>query len=174
MEQLHALLLPWYLEVKFFHLWMVAMWAFSTTVAYRNYILPAFRAAFREPDNPRAIARRNDAIERFDRGAILEHMAFPLVLLSGILLVWLGGWSWSEINWLTVKLGVVLVVFVPMEMVDYYISHLGGNKRKIRLSGNDVGYERMIWFHWQFFRVTTPLVIVFVPMLFYLAVTKPL
>ena len=32
----------------------------------------------------------------------------------------------------------------------------------------------MTRFHWQFFRVSTPLIIVLVPLVFYLAVTKPI
>ena len=62
---------------------MVAVWAFSTAVAYRNYIVPAFRAWQREPHNAAAIARRNEFMERFDRGVVLEHIAFPLVLAGG-------------------------------------------------------------------------------------------
>ena len=31
----------------------------------------------------------------------------------------------------------------------------------------------MTVFHWKFFRVSTPLIVVFVPLVFYLAVTKP-
>ncbi len=166
--------MPWYLQVKFIHLFTVAMWSFSTAVAYRNFIIPAFRAWQQEPDNGAAIARRNEFMERFDKGAILEHIAFPLVLLSGLLMVWLAGWSWQGLNWLSLKLGIVLLMFVPMEIIDYYISHLGGNKKKIRATGDTARYEAMTRFHWQFFRVTTPLIIVFVPLLFYLAVTKPL
>jgi multidrug efflux pump subunit AcrB len=142
-------------------------------VAYRNYIIPAFRAWLREPDNTAAIARRNEFMERFDRGVVLEHVAFPLVLASGLLMVWLAGWSWQGLNWLSMKLGIVLIIFVPIETVDYYISHLGGNKRKIRATGNTARYEAMTRFHWQFFRLTTPLIVVLVPLVFYLAVTKP-
>ncbi len=120
--------MPWYLQVKFIHLFTVAMWSFSTAVAYRNFIVPAFRAWQREPDNGAAIARRNEFMERFDQGAVLEHVAFPLVLLSGLLMVWLAGWSWQGLNWLSLKLGIVLIIFVPVEIIDYYISHLGGNK----------------------------------------------
>ena len=166
--------MPLYLQLKFVHLLMVAMWSFSTAVAYRNFIVPVFRAWQREPDNQAAIDRRNDFIERFDRGVILEHIAFPLVLVTGLLMVWLAGWSWHEVNWLTMKLAIVLVIVLPVEIIDYYLSHFGGNKRTLRRAGDTARYNAMISFHWRFFRVTTPLIIVFVPLLFYLAVTKPL
>lgn len=38
-----------------------------------------------------------------------------------------------------------------MEAVDYYISHMGGNKRRIRHSGDMQRYEAMTLFHWGFF-----------------------
>ena len=174
LEELRALLAPWYLQINFIHLYTVAMWAFSTAVAYRNYFLPVYQRWLRDPDNPARISERNIAMERFDKGAILEHVAFPLVLLSGLTMVWLAGWPWREVSWLTVKLAVVALVFLPMEAVDYYISHFGGNKKKIRQAGDQQRYERMIRYHWQFFRVTTPLVVVFIPLIFYLAITKPL
>lgn len=173
MEELRSLLLPWYLQIKFIHLLMVAMWSFSTAVAYCYYIIPAFRAWQGNPDNAAALARRNEFMERFDTGAVLEHVAFPLLLLTGLLMVWLADWPWREVNWLGLKLGIVLLIFLPMEVVDYYISHLGGNKRRIRAAGNAQRYEKMIRFHWQFFRVSTPLIVVFVPLVFYLAVAKP-
>ena len=174
LEALHGALLPYYLQIKFVHLFMVAMWAFSTAVAYRNYIVPVFRAWQAAPDDADRVAARNLAMERFDKGAVLEHVAFPLVLISGLLMVWLAGWPWQELNWLAVKLAIIGIIFVPMEAVDYYISHGGGNKRRIRHSGDMERYEAMTVFHWGFFRVTTPLVVIFIPLLFYLAVTKPL
>jgi hypothetical protein len=150
------------------------MWSFSTAVAYRNFIIPAFRAWLRDPQNAQASARRNEFMERFDAGAVLEHGAFPVLLLTGLLMVWLAGWPWQAVNWLSLKLGIVLIIFVPLEIIDFYISHMGGNKKKIRATGNMQRYEVMIRFHWQFFRVSTPLIIVLVPLVFYLAVTKPL
>jgi len=172
MDELRTLLLPWYLQIKVIHLLAVALWSFSTAVAYLYYIVPAFRAWERMPQDAGAIARRNDVMERFDRGVIIEHVAFPLLLATGVLMVWLAGWSWREVNWLSVKLGIVLLVFVPLEIIDYYLSHFGGNKRALRLSGNPERYETMTRLHWRFFRASTLLVVVFVPILYYLAVTK--
>jgi hypothetical protein len=174
LDELRTLLLPWYLQVKFVHLFMVSMWSFSTAVAYRNYILPSFLAWERNPSDEAAIATRDKAMERFDNGVILEHIAFPIALLTGLTLVWLAGWDWQSVNWLSVKLGIIVLIFLPIELLDYHLSHFKGNKRKIRLSGDLQHYEDTIRFHWKFFRVSTPLIVVFIPLLFYLAVTKPL
>jgi hypothetical protein len=170
---LFDLLQPWYLQIKFIHVMSAAVWAFSTAVAYRDYIVPVFLKWQAGGADAALVERRNWVMERFDHGAQLEHVAFPLLVLSGGLMAWLGAQSFDEVTWLTVKLTIVALVFVPMEIVDYYISHFGGNKARIRRSGDMAAYERMMGFHWLFFRVSTPLVIAFVPMIFYLAVVKP-
>ena len=82
-------MIPFYLHVQFLHLLSVAIWSFSTTVAFRNFIIPAFRAWQRDPHNPERIAKRNEFMERFDKGVILEHIAFPVLVITGLMLVWL-------------------------------------------------------------------------------------
>jgi hypothetical protein len=72
-----------------------------------------------------------------------------------------------------VKLVVVVGIFLPMEIVDYWLCHFGGNKYRIRLTGDLERYERVVGLHWLFLRITTPLVIVFVPLVIYLVVVKP-
>tara|TARA_R110000868_G_scaffold54159_3_gene169556 strand:- start:3353 stop:3868 length:516 start_codon:yes stop_codon:yes gene_type:complete len=166
-------LLPYYAEIKFIHLFFVGIWAFSTAVAYQNYVLPAFRFALAHPDDPDAIAWRNRMIEAFDKGVVLEHVAFPIVLVTGLTLLWLGHWSPAESGWLAVKLALVLLVFIPMEIVDYRISHFSKPKRQMRLDGDMVAYEAAIGFHWRFLRVTTLLVVTTIPAAIYLAVVKP-
>jgi hypothetical protein len=172
-DELRALLLPWYLQIKFVHLFTVGLWSFSTVVAYRNYVLPAFRAWSRKPDDPRAIAIRDNAMERFDDGVIVEHVAFPLVLLSGLTMVWLADWPWHGMNWLALKLAVVVLVFIPVEIADYYLAHFGGRKKPLKARGETARHEAMTRLHWQFLRISSPMVLLFVPLLFYLAVTKP-
>jgi len=174
MDQVLSFIAPFYLEIKTLHLLSVALWSFSTAVAFRNYVVPAFRYWHRNPGDERAIADRNDAMEKFDRGAVLEHIAFPITIVTGLMMIWIAGWPLNSMNWLVLKLGIILGVFVPVEAIDYYISHMGGNKERIRRSDKPQRYEPMIRFHWQFFRVTTPLVIIFIPTIFYLAIVKPL
>jgi uncharacterized membrane protein len=174
MEELRLVIAPYYLQVKFIHLLMVAMWTFSTAVAYRDYVFPAFKAWEKDPENPTRIAIRDDFLRRFDHGAQLEHFAFPVLIVTGFMMVWIAGWPLTELSWLTVKLGIVLIVFIPVEVIDYYISHFGGNKEKILATGDMDRHEAMTRFHWRFFKVTTPLVVTLIPMIYYLAVTKPL
>ena len=175
-EQLSAALVPYYLQIKFFHVACAMIWLASTSVAYINYLLPAIKAWQRAPDDERLLRQRNIAMERFDQGVVLEHVAFPLLLLSGLLLLTAGPWGLAHF-WLSLKLCIVVLVFLPIEIVDYWLSHFGGNKRQIRLSGRaDAArrYEQVLHQHWWFLIVTTPLISVTGLLVLYLAVVKPL
>ena len=117
MEELRQLLLPWYLQIKFVHLLFVMIWSFSTAVAYTWYVKSAWLAWQRTPEDPHRLERRNWTMEQFDRGASLEHIAFPIVLTTGALMVWLTGWGMDS-HWLMVKLAIVIGIFIPVEVFD--------------------------------------------------------
>lgn len=172
LDTLRESLAAHYLIIKFLHLLLVMIWAWSTAVAYGWYIRPAFIKWQRKPTDAACKARRDWAFEQFDRGAVLEHIAFPGVLLTGLLLVWVGPWNLS-FDWFLVKLVIIAIVFIPMEVVDYYLSHFGGNKVMLRHQGDNQRYDAMIMHHWRFFRVTTPLVATLIPAVIFLAVVKP-
>src|SRR3546814_4968749 len=113
-RSLRQWLSPWYLEIKFVHLAAVMAWLWSTSVAYVHYLLPAFHAWRRNPDDEGVIALRDWVMDRFDRGAVIEHIAFPIVMISGPLLYWVGGWDRSA-TWLMIKLLIVVGFFLPIE-----------------------------------------------------------
>ena len=112
-------------------------------------------------------------MEAFDKGVVLEHVAFPGILATGLLMLWLGGWSPAESWWLTAKLALVILVFIPMEIVDYRISHFSKPKRQMRLDGETERLEAAIAFHWKFLRISTFFVVTTIPAAIYLAVVKP-
>ena len=163
---------PYYLHIKFIHLIAVMAWSWSTAVAYTSFLKPAYIKWKRNPDNDIWKERRNWAFEQFDRGVVIEHVAFPLLLLSDALLYIIGNWN-LEFKWLVLKLCIIAAVFIPMELLDYYLSHMGGNKFHIKKSGDTQRYERFIQHHWLFFRITTPLIGIFMPLVIFIAVTKP-
>ena len=171
-EAIQSTFSDYYLEIRFVHVFSVMIWAFSTAVAYGWYVKGAFVKWEANPTDATAINRRNWAIEQFDRGVILEHTAFPVVLVSGLLLLSISGWT-VDTPWLLLKLLVVVLVFLPMEIFDYHLSHFGGNKYRLRLRGESDRYEVAIRRHWLFLRVTTPLIILFVPLTMFLAMVKP-
>ncbi len=172
LEMIREALIPWYLQIKFVHLFFVMVWALSTAVAYSWYVKGAFVAWEKNPEDPVAIQRRNYAIDQFDKGAVLEHIAFPIILITGPLLYWIGPWDLNA-SWLIIKLTVVTFIFVPMEIIDYWLAHFGGNKARLRRKGLMKEHDRAILLHWKFLKLSTPLIIVFIPLVVYLAVVKP-
>lgn len=172
-ESIRAALGPWYPYLKALHVLSAALWSFSTAVAWIYYLKPALRAARRDPDDAARLARRNEFMERFDRGAALEHVAFVVLVVTAGLMLWLGRvdpFAWSFV---TAKLWIGVLVLVPMEAFDVYLSHLGGSKAHLRATGDDARYERMMDLHWTFFRVTEPIIVVLVPAMFVIAIAKP-
>lgn len=165
-------LAPYYFQIKFVHLVFAAMWFMSTSVGYSNYLVPLFRDWLRHPEDPDRVRLRDWAMERFDDGAVLEHIAFPILLLTGPLMMLAAGWSPAH-GWFAMKMVIVVLVFIPIEAADYYLAHFGGNKARIRAGGDAVRYEKMIRLHWWFLVVTTPIVVVSITFMFYLAVAKP-
>jgi uncharacterized membrane protein len=174
LDAIRSAFAPYYLYIKFVHLLAVMIWSFSTAVAYVWYVRSAYLGWQRDSENEEAKRRRDWAMEHFDRGVVLEHVAFPVVIITGPLLFIVGGWSVGlSLTWLLTKIAIVVLVFVPMEAVDYWLSHFGGNKHRIRRQGDLEKYERYMARHWLFLRITTPIVITTIPAVIFLAVVKP-
>lgn len=173
LEFIGEILAPYYLYIKFIHVVFVAMWVFSTSVAYAFFVLPVFKAWRRNPGDGEIIVVRNWIMERFDDGVSYEHIAFPMVLITGPLLYIAGGWN-TGVAWLDLKLLILVGLFIPVEILDYYMSHFGGNKRKIRDTGDMQKYESFMHKHWWFFLVTTPAVMIYGLLMMFLAITKPI
>jgi len=172
LNSLQTVLAPWYLQIKFVHLFFVGIWMFSTSVAYVYYLLPVMKAWRRNPEDTEIIPLRNWVMARFDEGAVYEHVAFPMILITGPLLYIAGGWT-TAAAWLDLKILIILLLFVPMEIYDFYLSHFGGNKHKLIAAGDMAGHEQHIHLHWWFFLLTTPAVMIYGVLVMFLAVTKP-
>lgn len=179
MDTLSQWLAGHYIHIKFIHISFATLWLWSTSVAYLNYLVPVLRAWQANPDDIDTIKKRNWAMERFDDGVILEHIAFPAVLISGLALLLISGWG-PQAYWLAMKLTIVVLVFLPIECFDYWLSHFGGNKAKIRRSlpdsdsFNSPHYELAIHRHWWFLIVTTPVIAIGGMTVLYLAIVKPM
>jgi len=164
---------PGYLYIKALHVLSAAIWSFSTTVAFSFYLKPALRAASRHPDDPALRARRDEFMRRFDKGASLEHIAFVILVITAALMLWIGRVDLMRWSFISAMLWLGILVILPMEAFDIYLSHLGGNKKRLHLAGDRERYERAMDWHWKFLRVTEPLVIVLVPAMFVIAIAKP-
>ncbi|MFV0278230.1 MAG: hypothetical protein ACK5HY_13745 [Parahaliea sp.] len=171
LQALASALGPWYPYIKFVHLTFVMVWIWSTALAYAYYLVPVFKAWRRNPQDTEIITLRNWAIERFDQGVIYEHVAFPIILLTGPLLYLAGGWS-IAFNWLALKICIVILIMIPIEVMDYHLSHFGGNKATIRATGDMEKYEKAVHLHWYFFLYTSPVIMTSAMVVVFLATTK--
>jgi len=173
-ETLHYALAPYYLYIKLIHVPAAFFWLFSVVIGFMHFLVPVMQMWRNNPDKPGLVPMRNWVFERFDHGVVVEHVAYPVVLISGVLLFIAGGWG-PEAGWLMMKLALVIVITVPMEAVDYHISHFNGNKRYLReKSGGDWGvYESALHRHWWFFLVTTPIIGLLIVSILILAFLKP-
>ena len=90
---LQTTLAPYYIYIKFVHVIFVMMWVFSTSVAYAYFLLPVMKAWRRNPQDGEVMVMRDWIMERFDEGVIYEHIAFPMILITGPLLYVVGGWN---------------------------------------------------------------------------------
>lgn len=163
----------WYPYLKALHVISAAIWSFSTAVAWAFYLKPALVAARRHPKDETLCRRRDDLMARFDSGASFEHVAFVLLVVTALLMLWINQIDPTRMNFITVKLWIGVAIIVPMEAVDIWLSHLGGSKRHLKSQGDSERYEQVMEWHWRFFRVTEPLVVVLVPAMFVIAVAKP-
>lgn len=154
LDTISHILAPYYMYIKLLHLLAVMVWLFSTAVAYQFYLVPAFKAWRAAPDDDAVLAARNLAIERFDRGVILEHYAFPIILVTGLVLWLISGFGAAN-DWFLLKLLIIVLVFLPIEIADYHLSHFRGSKRQYRVSGDVDEYERNIRLHWRYLVTVT-------------------
>ena len=173
MDALRALLLPWYPYLKAVHVVAAALWSFSTAVAWVYYLNPALRAAREHPEDAAARARQDEFLRRFDRGAAVEHWAFAILVATALLLFWVGGFEHMRWSYVTALVAVGVVVILPMEAIDIYLSHLGGSLARQRRDADPARIARLTEQHRLFLRVTEPIVMLLVPALFVIAIAKP-
>ncbi len=173
LEFLSTTLAPYYLFIKFVHVTTALGWVWSASTAYAYYLLPVVKAWRRNPHDPEIIPVRNWAFERFEDAVIYEHVFFPIVLVTGPLMYITAGWG-PGIAWMDLKLLIVIGLFIPVEIADYYMSHFGGNKYKARAAGDMERYEHLVHRHWWFMLITTPAVMVYGLLIVLLAIAKPI
>ena len=94
------------------------------------------------------------------------------MLITGLLMYMGSGWS-LDFGWLVIKLAIVVFVFIPLEIADYWIAHVWG-PRVSRARGEDPeSWNSMRASHWKFLRRTAPIIRYTVPIVVFMAVVKP-
>jgi len=173
LDDLRPLIASFYPYLKAIHVFSAALWSFSTVVAWIQFLKPALVAARRNPGDEALRARRNEAMRRFDRGAVIEHVALVVLIITAGLMLWVGGFDLTRLSYVTGKVWLGILVILPMEAIDIYLSHLGGNKDRLLAAGDSEHFERIMHLHWIFFRVTEPIIVVLIPITFFIAIVKP-
>lgn len=164
---------PYYFWIKAVHVISAALWSFSTAVAYAYYLKPAIVAVRHHPDDPVRRARLDDFMERFDRGAIFEHVALVIMTVTALLMIWIRDIDLLRWSFIPFLFWIGVIIIAPMEMLDIWLAHLGGNKTRLRAAGDRERYDRVLGWHLTFLRVTEPIVIVLIPTAFIIAIVKP-
>jgi hypothetical protein len=172
-DALQGLLLSWYGWLTFLHLFTLGVWAFSATGAYW---LVAVAAAQRRRHAGTAQAgeyERRDEWARWHFNIVVraEHIAFPLLLLTGLLLFVAGGWQVQ--GWLAWKLLIVLGIFLPMEIYDTWLSHVHVPAAMRAKTGDRALFRRALRRQDRFIAASMWIVVLLIPLVMWLASVKP-
>ena len=167
-----ASLAPYYLYFKFFHVFFVLMWSMSAVGAYIFYLRATIYEFQKDPENRELEKRLVWAYEQFDKTVILEHIAFPIVLITGLLMYFAAGWT-LESPWMLIKLAIVFGFFLPLEILDVWISHVLGPRISRNRDSDPNSWDEGRALHWKFLKVSAPMIRITVPTVIFLAVVKP-
>lgn len=106
----------------------------------------------------------------------LEHVAFFVLLASGLYMATIGGWLQAESPWLIQKLWVIGLIIIPLEVVDIVLGNwLAAQATKTKYAGMRISQRQQRWleiYHGPF----TKLAIVVIPLsvlwVMFLAISK--
>ena len=171
LSEIHDWLAPHYLTLKFIHLFFVMLWGFSAIGGFW-YLIVANREYAKNRNDEEMRRRKEWAQWHFNNVVVLEHIAFPLVILTGVTLFWVSDWPLDG-NWLFWKLVVVLGIFIPMEVMDTWLSHWHSPRAMREREANPQGYRAATRLHNRFLDISSWVVLFLVPGVIYLAVVKP-
>ncbi len=131
----------------------------------------------RHPDDAEAMRRDAWVRRYFNQVVALEHVAFAVLLVTGLMLGEAESWLRGGQAWLRWKVALMMLVFVPMEIIDLaltaWLQH--ADRRRASLPEGERGANAARAARWQdlFLRATIPPVTIGIPLTLYLAVVKP-
>jgi hypothetical protein len=101
----------------------------------------------------------------------VEHVSLAAVLMTGFLVMWERGWGLGHARWLALKIGLAVLLLIPLETFHAYVCHVWlprarreNAKRQIE---RGVGMEQMVR------AIAIPLLGLAIPLLFWLSLTRP-
>ena len=120
-------LMVYYPYIKFIHLFSMMIWGMSAVGAYVYYFRSTLFEVKKDPQNIELQRRLIWVYEQFDKTVVLEHIVFSLALITGLLMFVMAGWT-TDNSWILVNLVIVVGFFIPLEVLDVWISHVLGPK----------------------------------------------
>ena len=157
--------------IKFIHLSAVMVWSSSALGGF-YYVLVASWEYRRNRDDEELARRYEWTRWHFNFVVIAEHVAFLVLLPTGLMLAAMFNWN-QELPWLYLKIWVVLYVFIPMELMDMALSHFFVPRAMLQRQSHPARYRRVMKFHDRFLFVSSLIVAITIPWVVYLATAKP-
>lgn len=161
-----------YLIVKFFHVVSVMLWAGSAIGAFW-FVFVARKERLNSGNKDEELVRRDDWVRHhFNNILKIEHIAFPLVIATGLGMILLADWDISS-GWLFWKLGIVVLIIIPMEIIDTWLSHFYVPPTINNKNDSITAYNKAIVVQENFLKIATPTVAITIPAIMFMAITKP-
>ena len=148
-------LMVYYPYIKFIHLFSMMIWGMSAVGAYVYYFRSTLFEVKKDPQNIELQRRLIWVYEQFDKTVVLEHIVFSLALITGLLMFVMAGWT-TDNSWMLVKLVIVVGFFIPLEVLDVWISHVLGPRISKNRESNVNSWHEGRALHWKFLKTVTP------------------
>jgi len=172
MSLLADIFIDYFLYIKFIHIFFAFLWVLIVPPATSVFLKSAMMDQLADPDNEELNRRVWWVWDQLDKLIILEHIAWPVLIITGPILLACTGWP-VDTPWLAAKLAIIIVIYVPMEIYDIWFSHFYCPRAQANRASDPEGYKRMREEQLSFFRKVSLLVRITIPLLWFLAIVKP-
>jgi len=173
MNAIAAFASNWLPYIKFIHIVSVFLWGFTVPPAYSVYVKRALADASAQPNNKEVEGRLAWAWDRLDYLVAVEHIAWPIILITGPLLLLGSGWAIAT-PWLEIKLFIVVFVMIPIEAYDTWMSHAYGAVADHNRTNDPKGLQQMRNDQARFYAFISPIVRISMVVIYFVAIVKPM
>ena len=163
-----------YLSLKLIHLCAAILWSASALGAFWYLIVSTWER--RQDPSPEQVRRDDWLRYHFGFVVMVEHLAFFVLVPTGLQLarvLSLPLFTPWMMPWLAAKLLIVWGLFIPMEVLDIWLSHWVLPRRYHRREVEHEAWVQARRWHDLFLVVGGALVVLGIPAVLYLIVMKP-
>lgn len=172
MDVVQSFVLSHFMGIKALHIVSAMLWAFTTAAPMLFYVMPTMKKVKANPENQELKRRGEWVLEQMDRVVILEHGALAVLLCTGVLL-YISGIAGFSNGWFVAKMAIVIGFFIPMEIYDIWLTHVKAPRMTREKSADPVRYEAFRAFYYKYLMGLAYPIMVFIPAVLILALTKP-